>query len=35
VYLTYLTAQASDGGVTYIDDAYGRDDPNPKQVASR
>jgi murein L,D-transpeptidase YcbB/YkuD len=35
VYLTYLTAQASDGGVTYIEDAYGRDDPNPKQVASR
>jgi murein L,D-transpeptidase YcbB/YkuD len=35
VYLTYLTAQATDGGVTYIDDAYGRDDPDPRQVASR
>ena len=35
VYLTYLTAQATDGGVQFFDDAYGRDDPDPRQVASR
>ena len=35
VYLTYLTAQAADGRVAYLDDAYGRDDPDPKLVASR
>jgi murein L,D-transpeptidase YcbB/YkuD len=35
VYLTYLTAQASDGGVLYLDDAYGRDGADTRQVASR
>ena len=35
VYLTYLTAQATDGRVAYLDDAYGRDDPDPKLMASR
>ena len=35
VYLTYLTAQASDGRVLYLDDAYGRDGLDTRQVASR
>jgi murein L,D-transpeptidase YcbB/YkuD len=35
VYLTYLTARATDGGVVYLDDAYGRDGTDPRQVASR
>lgn len=35
VYLTYLTAEAKDGGVAFYDDAYGRDAPDPNQVASR
>jgi murein L,D-transpeptidase YcbB/YkuD len=35
VYLTYLTAQASDGRVVYLDDAYGRDGLDTRQVASR
>lgn len=34
VYLTYLTAQATDNGVQYLDDAYGRDG-DPRQMASR
>ena len=35
VYLTYLTAQAADGRVVYLDDAYGRDGTDTRQVASR
>lgn len=36
VYLTYLTAQASDDGrVQYFDDAYDRDGLDPRQMASR
>jgi murein L,D-transpeptidase YcbB/YkuD len=35
VYLTYLTAQAADGRVLYLDDAYGRDGTDTRQVASR
>jgi murein L,D-transpeptidase YcbB/YkuD len=35
VYLTYLTAQASGGQVMFYDDAYGRDEPDVRQVASR
>ncbi|WP_245612159.1 L,D-transpeptidase family protein [Sphingomonas changbaiensis] len=36
VYLTYLTAQAGDNGrVMYLDDAYGRDGFDARQVASR
>lgn len=35
VYLTYLTAQASDGAVSFYDDAYGRDAADPRQLASR
>ncbi|HEU4969833.1 L,D-transpeptidase family protein [Sphingomonas sp.] len=35
VYLTYLTAEAADGRVLYLDDAYGRDGADTRQVASR
>jgi murein L,D-transpeptidase YcbB/YkuD len=35
VYLTYLTAEARDGGVVFYDDAYGRDAPDTNLVASR
>jgi L,D-transpeptidase YcbB len=36
VYLTYLTVQATDdGGVAFLDDAYGRDGTDPRQIASR
>jgi L,D-transpeptidase YcbB len=35
VYLTYLTVQPTANGVTYLKDAYGRDGPDPRQVASR
>lgn len=36
VYLTYLTAQPDgQGGVRFLDDAYDRDEPDPRQYASR
>ena len=36
VYLTYLTAQPDgQGGVRFLDDVYGRDEPDPRQFASR
>ncbi|MFD1612375.1 murein L,D-transpeptidase [Sphingomonas tabacisoli] len=35
VYLTYLTAVASDGQVQFLDDAYGRDGVDTTRVASR
>jgi L,D-transpeptidase YcbB len=36
VYLTYLTVQPRDGGgVAYLDDPYQRDEPDPRQIASR
>lgn len=35
VYLTYLTAEPRDGGVAYLEDGYGRDGADPRQLASR
>jgi murein L,D-transpeptidase YcbB/YkuD len=36
VYLTYLTAQPDGhGGVRFLDDPYGRDEPDPRAFASR
>ncbi|HEU4705000.1 MAG TPA: L,D-transpeptidase family protein, partial [Sphingomicrobium sp.] len=34
IYLTYLTAQPSSSGVTYLSDVYGWDQPAGQQVAS-
>ena len=35
VYLTYLTVQAGPDGVRFLDDVYGRDEPDPREFASR
>jgi murein L,D-transpeptidase YcbB/YkuD len=35
VYLTYLTAQPSTAGVTYLADVYGWDRPSDQLVASK
>ena len=35
VYLTYLTAQATEDGVRFLDDVYGRDEVDPREFASR
>jgi murein L,D-transpeptidase YcbB/YkuD len=35
VYLTYLTVQATSDGVVYLDDAYGRDEPDLPRLAGR
>lgn len=35
IYLTYITAQAQDGKLTFLDDVYGWDRPGATQVASR
>ena len=34
IVLTYLTAQVTDGQITYLDDIYGWDKPGATQVAS-
>jgi murein L,D-transpeptidase YcbB/YkuD len=34
IYLTYLTAQPSTAGVSYLADVYGWDQPGAQQVAS-
>lgn len=34
IYLTYVTAQASDGRLSFVDDAYGRDAQRISQVAA-
>jgi murein L,D-transpeptidase YcbB/YkuD len=35
IYLTYLTAQPSSAGVTYLSDVYGWDQPAGQQVATK
>jgi murein L,D-transpeptidase YcbB/YkuD len=35
VYLTYLTVQPTADGVRFLDDVYGRDEPDPREFASR
>lgn len=35
VYLTYLTVQATEAGVVFLDDPYQRDEADPRQVAFR
>jgi murein L,D-transpeptidase YcbB/YkuD len=35
IYLTYLTAQPSSAGVSYLADVYGWDQPDGHRVASR
>lgn len=35
VYLTYLTVRADGNSVQFLDDAYSRDDPDPREFASR